>query len=65
MNWKLVAVFAISFLMMGVVVATGMTLGSAYADNPPKYSGPGESGKVSSNSFKQCEKKSPGNSPCR
>ena len=65
MIYQLLAVCAMTFLMLGVVVATGMTLGSAYADNPPKYSGPGESGKVASNSFKQCEKRSPGNSPCR
>ncbi len=37
---------------------------TANADNSPKYSGPGNSGKVASNSFKQCEKQSPGNRPC-
>ncbi len=65
MNYKLLAIFAISALLTGVLAASISIIPSAHADNPPKYSGPGNSDKVASNSFKQCEKRSPGNSPCR
>jgi hypothetical protein len=64
MNYKLLAIFVLAALMIGVI-ATSTSYKAANADNPPKYSGPGNSGKVASNSFKQCEKQSPGNSPCR
>ena len=65
MNNKILAIFAITALLTGVLAATIPLTQSAHADNPPKYSGPGNSDKVESNSFKQCEKRSPGNSPCR
>ncbi len=64
MNIKLLSVFDIAALLIGVT-ATSTSFTPANADNPPKYDGPGNSGKVASNSFKQCEKQSPGNSSCR
>ena len=51
-------------LLTGAIASSIPLIQNAHADNPPKYSGPGNSDKVSSNSFKQCEKRSPGNSPC-
>lgn len=64
MIYKLLAIVAMTALLTGVLAASLPLTPSANADNPPKYSGPGNSDKVSSNSFKQCEKRSPGNSPC-
>ena len=61
---KILAIFVMGALLTGVWVASIPAIQNAHADNPPKYSGPGHSDKVSSNSFKQCEKRSPGNSPC-
>ena len=65
MMYKLLAIVAMTALLTGVVAASLPLRPSANADQPPKYSGPGGSDQVSSNSIKQCEKRSPGNSPCR
>ena len=61
---KLLAIFVIAALLIGVT-ATVTTFTDSHAAAKPSYSGPGGSGQVESPSLKQCEKQSPGNSPCR